>query len=167
MRPDQFVVPSYPCSRYPLMSDYGPPGPSRSKLPYMQTVHLHPDDNVAIAKVAILENTPLSQYGGITVKSSIPAMHKLAVRPIAKGEQIRKYNQPIGIANVDIRAGEHVHTHNCVMGEFKHEHEFGKDAKPTDFVPLAQRATFQGYRRLHTGGVGTRNFIGVLTTVNC
>jgi altronate hydrolase len=53
------------------------------------------------------------------------------------------------------------------MGEFKHEHEFGKDAKPTDFVPQAQRATFQGYRRQHTGGVGTRNFIGVLTTVNC
>jgi altronate hydrolase len=133
----------------------------------MQTVHLHPDDNVAIAKVAILENTPLAQYGGITLKSSIPAMHKLAVRPIAKGEQIRKYNQAIGIASVDIRAGEHVHTHNCVMGEFEHKHEFCKGAKPTDFVPQAQRATFQGYRRQHTGGVGTRNFIGVLTTVNC
>jgi altronate hydrolase len=133
----------------------------------MQTVHLHPDDNVAIAKVAILENTPLAQYGGITVKSSIPAMHKLAVKPIAKGEQIRKYNQAIGIASVDIRAGEHVHTHNCVMGEFEQKHEFSKGAKPTDFVPPAQRATFQGYRRQHTSGVGTRNFIGVLTTVNC
>jgi altronate hydrolase len=133
----------------------------------MQTVHLHPDDNVAIAKVAILENTPLAQYGGITVKSSIPAMHKLAVKPIAKGQQVRKYNQPIGIASVDIRAGEHVHVHNCVMGEFELKHEFGKDAKPTAFVPQSQQATFQGYRRQHTRGIGTRNFIGVLTTVNC
>jgi altronate hydrolase len=132
----------------------------------LQTVHLHPDDNVAIAKAAIPENTPLPQYG-ITAKSSIPAMHKLAIRPIARGEQIRKYNQAIGVASADIRAGEHVHVHNCVMGDFEVRHEFCKDVKPVDYVPLAQRATFEGYRRQHTQGVGTRNFIGVLTTVNC
>ncbi|HEX5057474.1 MAG TPA: altronate dehydratase family protein [Gammaproteobacteria bacterium] len=140
---------------------------AKDKAPAALTVHLHPDDNVAIAKTVLPENTPLTQHGGILVKSPIPAMHKLAIKAIAKGEQIRKYNQTIGIASTDILAGEHVHTHNCELGEIEVRHAFCKDVTATEYVPLPQRATFQGYRRQHTQGVGTRNFIGVLTTVNC
>src|SRR5690606_29947359 len=62
--------------------------------------------------------------------------------------------------------GEHVHTHNCEIGEIVQTHEFCKYSKPTDYVSEDRRATFQGYRRL-TGKAGTRNYIGVLTTVNC
>lgn len=132
----------------------------------MQTVHLHPDDNVAIAKVAIEKGAALTEHEGIVVRTPIPAMHKVAIVPIAKGEQIRKYNQVIGTASTDIQAGEHVHTHNCEIGEIIQTHEFCKHAKPTAYVPENQRATFQGYRRA-TGKAGTRNYIAVLTTVNC
>lgn len=132
----------------------------------MQTVHLHPDDNVSIAKVAIDKGATLTEHGGIVVRTSIPAMHKVAVVSISKGEYIRKYNQTIGIASDDIQPGEHVHTHNCEIGEIVQTHEFCKYAKPTDYVPADRQATFQGYRR-PTGKAGTRNYIGVLTTVNC
>lgn len=132
----------------------------------MQTVHLHPDDNVAIAKVAIEKGATLTEYEGIVARTPIPAMHKVAIVPIAKGEQIRKYNQVIGIASTNIQAGEHVHTHNCEIGEIIQTHEFCKHATPTAYVPENQRASFQGYRRA-TGKAGTRNYIAVLTTVNC
>src|SRR3546814_8725338 len=85
---------------------------------------------------------------------------------IAAGEAVRKYNQIIGFAGTDIPAGEHVHVHNCVMGDFERDYAFGADMRPTAFVPVSERATFEGYVR-QGGQVGTRNYIGIMTTVNC
>ena len=129
------------------------------------TVRLHPNDNVVTARIDLLPNTAV---GGedIACSAPIPAGHKVATRPIAKGEPIRKYDQIIGFASADIAPGEHVHTQNVEMRDFARDYAFGADAKPVAFVAEDQRASFQGFLRA-SGRAGTRNFIGVLSTVNC
>ena len=126
-------------------------------------VRLHPDDNVLIAMADVAAG---SSIGGIVVASPVPRMHKIASTRIAKGQPVRKYSQVIGVATDDIEAGQHVHTHNCGMAEFDRDYAFCVDARPTQLVPEAERRTFRGYRRAD-GRAATRNFIGVLTSVNC
>ena len=80
---------------------------------------------------------------------------------------MRRYNQIIGFASRDIAPGEHVHTHNLDMGpdkgHFERDHAFGADIKP---ATSRRQATFMGIKR-SDGRVATRNYIGVLTSVNC
>ena len=90
----------------------------------------------------------------------------MAVSRIATGEPVRKFNQIIGFASGDIEPGQHVHTHNCLFQGFERDYAFGIDATPTEFVSPTKRASFQGYRRAN-GRVGTRNYIGILSSVNC
>jgi len=59
-----------------------------------------------------------------------------------------------------------VHSHNLALGEFHHDPAFGEDVRPVAYVPADQRATFQGIVR-PDGRVATRNFIGILSSVNC
>ena len=129
------------------------------------TVRLHPNDNVVTARIALMPNTAVTGEG-LTAAARIPAGHKIATRPIAKGEPVRKYNQIIGFASCDIQPGEHVHVHNVEMHDFARDYAFGSDARPTAFVPEGERASFDGFLRAN-GKAGTRNFIGVLSTVNC
>lgn len=126
---------------------------------------LHEGDNVGVCKVSLPAGVLFAERD-VTLLRDIPAMHKVAVQAIKSGEPITKYGQVIGFANQDIPAGEHVHVHNCVMGELEKDYGFCRHATPTNFVPEAERATFQGYRRIN-GKVGTRNFLGIMTTVNC
>lgn len=128
-------------------------------------IHLQQQDNVGVSKAALPAGITLIE-NDLTLRSDIPAMHKVALVPIAKGEAILKYGQVIGFANTDIAPGDHVHTHNCVMGDLEKDYGFCRNAVPTEYVPVEQRATFQGYRRAN-GKVGTRNYVGILTTVNC
>lgn len=128
-------------------------------------IHLHERDNVGVCKAGLPAGITLVE-NNLTLRADIPAMHKVALVPIAKGAKILKYGQVIGFASQDIAPGEHVHTHNCAMGDLEKDYGFCRHAVPTDFVPVAERATFQGYRRAN-GKVGTRNYIGILTTVNC
>lgn len=126
-------------------------------------IRLHPDDNVAIAKHALAVG---DDCGGLAIRSEVPALHKVALRDIEAGERILKYRQSIGTASDPIPAGTHVHEHNCVMSDLGRAYEPSNAARPTAFVPDAQRAHFQGYRR-RDGRAGTRNYLGVLTSVNC
>lgn len=128
-------------------------------------IHLHERDNVGVCKAALPARTALIEPE-LTLVDDIPAMHKVALTAIAKGEPILKYGQMIGVASQSIQPGEHVHSHNCMMGEAAKDYGFCRNARPTDFVPESERATFQGFRRPN-GKVGTRNYIGILTTVNC
>ena len=105
-------------------------------------------------------------YDGITAANEIPAGHKMATAAIKDGAPIYKFNQIIGFAAGDIQPGEHIHTHNCDFRGFERDYAFGVDARPTAFVPEPERETFQGFRRA-TGRVGTRNYIGILSSVNC
>ncbi len=127
------------------------------------TIRLNPDDNVVVARIDLL---PAAEIEGIALRTPVPAGHKLATRQIAQGEPVRKYGQILGFATAAIQPGEHVHTHNLAMGDFARDYAFGIDARPTDYVPEKERATFHGIVRAD-GRVATRNYLGVLTTVNC
>lgn len=122
-------------------------------------------DDVAVALNLVEANTALPDLK-ITALSDIPAGHKIALRAIAAGHPIRKFNQIIGFATKPIAAGEHVHVHNLVTGNFERDYSIGTEAHPTKLVDPAHAATFQGIVRTD-GRVGTRNYVGVLTTVNC
>ena len=127
-------------------------------------IRLHPNDNVIVARMDILPGTTVE--GEVAAASRIPPGHKILTRPVNKGEALRKYNQVIGFATDDLEPGAHIHTHNCVMGDFERDYSFCADAHSTDYVPEAQRATFLGIRR-SDGRAATRNYIGIVTTVNC
>src|SRR5918994_705403 len=129
------------------------------------TVRLHPNDNVVTARIDLLPNTAVAGEG-VACAARTPAGHKVATRPITKGEPVRKYDQIIGFASEDIAPGEHVHVHNVEMHDFARDYAFGADVRPTAFVPESARASFEGFLRAN-GKAGTRNFIGVLSTVNC
>jgi altronate hydrolase len=129
------------------------------------TIRLHPDDLVVIAARPLAAGTELTDPA-VTVRSEIPAGHKLAARRIAAGEQIRKFGQVIGVASCDIEAGEHVHTHNLAFVDVAHDYAYGADAGRAPRVEPTGPATFDGIVR-PDGRVATRNFVGILTSVNC
>ncbi|HEX9809443.1 MAG TPA: altronate dehydratase family protein [Alphaproteobacteria bacterium] len=128
-----------------------------------RVLRLHPGDNVVVALDPVL---PGAVADGVTALARVPKGHKLAATGIAEGEAIMKYGQIIGFATAPILPGEHVHTHNCGMHDFARDYRFAEAAEPERVLPEAERRTFEGYRRSN-GRVGTRNFIGVLTSVNC
>ncbi|MCM2342232.1 altronate dehydratase family protein [Rhodoferax sp.] len=127
-------------------------------------IRLHPNDDVLIARTQLVSG---SLVEGIPIKGLIPAGHKIAAHAIAPGAPVRRYNQVIGFASKAIGAGEHIHTHNLDMGpnkgDFARDYAFGADVKPE---PARREATFMGFKRAD-GRVATRNYIGVLTSVNC
>ena len=129
------------------------------------TIRLNPADNVVVARADLLPGTEVPGER-VTARSRVPAGHKIATAPVAVGEPVRKYNQIIGFATAAIGPGDHVHTHNLAMGNFARDYAFCADFKPTEMVPERSRATFEGIRR-PDGRVATRNYLGVLTTVNC
>jgi altronate hydrolase len=127
------------------------------------TIRLHPNDDVVIARSQLVGGTTL-QDEKVTVVGLVPPAHKIATRAIRKGQPVRRYNQIIGFASRDIAPGEHVHLNNLAMGSFDRDYAFGADVKPTQFVTPA--ATFMGIVR-EDGRVATRNYLGILSTVNC
>jgi len=122
-------------------------------------------DDVAVARVMIRAGG-LTGIEGLVAVDQIPRGHKIAIRDIAAGEEVRKFGQPIGVATTFIPQGSHVHLHNLAVVESEHRHQFSVDIGETGMLPLDQRRTFMGFDR-GAGGVGTRNFIGIVTTVNC
>ena len=123
---------------------------------------LNPADDVAIALDDIAAGeTP----DGLDTRAraDVAAGHKIARRAVPAGQVVRRYGQVIGRASGAIAAGDHVHVHNLAMAEDGRAAEVGVDARPP---PLRAGATFQGIVR-PDGRVGTRNYIGVLTSVNC
>jgi len=127
------------------------------------TIRIHPADNVVIARRQLLGGTVIAEEG-VTVAGLVPPGHKVAAASIAQGQPVRRYNQIIGTATQDIAAGQHVHTHNLAFSSFARAHEPGAGALPTTYE--ATPATFMGIVR-PDGRVATRNYIGVLTSVNC
>ena len=128
-------------------------------------IRLHANDNVLIARNALSLGQESSEHG-IRVRAQVPAGHKIAARRIAAGEPVRKYDTVIGAAQRDIEAGEHVHSHNVELTDFDRDPGFCEDVRPIDYVPERERATFMGIVR-PGGGVATRNFIGIFSSVNC
>jgi altronate hydrolase len=136
--------------------------------PSPKTLLLNPADNVAVALNTLDVGADTPQ--GVRTIKRVPKGHKFAVRAIRAGEAIVKFGQIIGFAKQEIAAGDWVHEHNLGVGEshgaFERDYAFGEGVVPTNYVPLAQQATFEGFRRAN-GKVGTRNYVGILTSVNC
>ncbi len=128
-----------------------------------RTLALNPKDNVIIAVDAVL---PGVTARGVTARLRIPKGHKMAATVIAKGQPILKFGQIIGFASEDIAPGSHVHTHSCGFAAFERDYAFAEGARNEEILAVAQQATFEGFRRAN-GRCGTRNYIGVVTSVNC
>jgi altronate hydrolase len=128
-------------------------------------IRLHAADNVLIARRLIALGETLADFG-LRTRAQIPAGHKIAARAIAEGEAVLKYDTAIGFAARTIEAGEHVHTHNIRHEERAPAPEFSTDLRPVAVLPVAEQARFMGIVR-PDGRVGTRNFIGLLASVNC
>jgi len=130
----------------------------------ISTLRLHADDNVVLATTALDIGADIGV--GISARDKIPARHKVATSPIADGDAIRKYGQVIGFAAGNILPGTHVHDHNCRMGDFDRDYAFCSDVRPVNAVADADQRYFQGFPR-SDGRFGTRNYLGILTSVNC
>ncbi|OIV36910.1 galactonate dehydratase [Mangrovactinospora gilvigrisea] len=131
-------------------------------------IRLRPDDDVAITPSDVSAGSEVDDGSGapVVVRDDVPRGHKVALRPIASGARVHRYGQVIGFAGRDIAAGEHVHVHNLEYREFDRAYEYAVEVPVTPVLPEAEQDTFQGYLR-SDGTVGTRNYLGVLTTVNC
>ncbi|HYI97116.1 MAG TPA: altronate dehydratase family protein [Bryobacteraceae bacterium] len=129
-------------------------------------IHLNALDNIAVARVPLAAGSDLRVDGvSITVREAVPAGHKVALRPIAAGENIVRYGQMMGRAQVAIEAGQHVHTHNVGFEELAFDYEF--PAGDRQIEPSSRSIpTFLGYAR-EDGRVGTRNYIAVVAASNC
>jgi altronate hydrolase len=138
------------------------------KLPTAENsaIHLHPSDNVAIARVPLAAGQTLRVEGiEVRAKDNVPAGHKMALMPIARGENIYRYGQRIGRASREIAPGEHIHTHNVSFEEIEFAYEFPTGDIPFP-APSKDMPVFQGYVR-EDGRVGTRNYIAVVAASNC
>lgn len=131
----------------------------------LNTIRLNERDNVVVAVRDLEKGASLGEHN-LFARQAVPRGHKAATAPIAKGEPVLKYGQVIGYAACDIDPGEHIHTQNLEFKAVELDYAIGADAKPTAFVPEAERATFMGIRRAN-GRIATRNYIGILSSVNC
>ena len=129
-----------------------------------RALRLHADDNVLIAVDEI--KIGAHRAHGPVAKARIPKGHKLATAPIAEGEAVRKFGQIIGFASKLIEPGDWVHEHNCIVHDFARDYHFCEDARVESILPVESQATFEGFRRA-SGKTGTRNYLGILTSVNC
>ncbi|MBC7925404.1 MAG: UxaA family hydrolase, partial [Bryobacteraceae bacterium] len=138
-----------------------------TKLPTAQNsaIHLHPADNIAVARVPLSPGQRLEINGrSIEVLAPVPAGHKVAVTRVAAGESIIRYGQMMGLAKTVIQPGDHVHVHNVAYEELHLNYEF-----PSGEAVLHRSASapsFLGYQR-EDGRVGTRNYIAVVAASNC
>jgi len=126
-------------------------------------IQLNEQDNVVIALRDLTKGEQPDPLN-LTLETAIKRGHKIALKPIKQGESILRYGQIIGQAKYDLKTGEHVHTHNLAMSQFKQEYEF--TTKAYSLPVIKSNRTFMGYHRAD-GRVGTRNYVGIISTVNC
>ena len=139
-----------------------------AKLPTAENsaIHLHPSDDVAVARVPVPAGAELRVDGvHLVTRDAIPAGHKVALRTILPGELVLRYGQTIGRAKIAIEPGQHIHTHNLSFEELHLHYEFPEEETPYP-QPRQGGPSFLGYRR-EDGRVGTRNYIAVVAASNC
>jgi altronate hydrolase len=138
------------------------------KLPTAENsaIHLHPQDNVAVARVPLAPGQMLRVNGvELPVRGNVPAGHKIALQRIEQGEKIYRYGQRIGLASRLIERGDYIHTHNVGYEEIEFAYEFPEAEVPFPPAPK-DMPVFMGFVR-EDGRVGTRNYIAVVAASNC
>jgi altronate dehydratase len=128
-----------------------------------QTIRLNAADNVIIALKDLAGGATVPGLD-VPLAEAVARGHKIAARPIAEGEKVLRYGQTIGIATRAIAPGAHVHVHNLGMGGHAEAQEFSTEVRP--LAAPSEKRHFMGYHRAD-GSVGTRNYLGILTSVNC
>lgn len=131
-------------------------------LSQARSIILDTNDNVAVVLEDVSEGRSIDS-GSVRAGARIPPGHKIAVSRIEKGESIRKYGQIIGFAASPISRGDHVHTHNVEVLNFDRT---GSGLPAPEMGHFPTPATFDGIRR-SDGRVATRNYLGIVTSVNC
>lgn len=129
-------------------------------------IRLHADDNIAVAARKIPAGAEI-HFDGISNLSTLEPIdlgHKVALHAIEAGQPIKKFGQTIGYASTRIPAGSWVHVHNVNAGDLTLDYAFCSETPPPP-KPISNR-TFMGYRR-PDGRAATRNYIGIVSTVNC
>lgn len=133
--------------------------------PTQQLLILAPDDDVAVAMGDLAAGTSVAVAGTeLVLSTDVPRGHKVSLHPMAEGNHVLKYGQSIGVATQAIEAGAHVHSHNLGYLEEVGGYEFATVHRELSDEYAGR--TFLGYPRAD-GRVGTRNYIGILTSVNC
>ncbi len=139
---------------------------SKAATPENTLVRMHECDNVAVARVRVAAGERLVLGASqVTARETIPAGHKIALAPIARGEKVLRYGEAIGLASVPILAGAHVHTGNVSYEELSPAYEYPPEPLPFP-APPASMPAFLGYAR-PDGRAGTRNYIAVMAASNC
>jgi altronate dehydratase len=132
-------------------------------IPQPAVIRLHSGDNVMIALADLAPGTVLPEIASPLV-DPVKRGHKIAAAAIEAGQPVMRYGQTIGLASADIPAGAHVHTHNLAVGPHSSDYAHGTECRALPPPPASR--TFNGYLRAD-GKVGTRNYLGILTSVNC
>lgn len=128
-------------------------------------VLLHRKDNICLAARQLAAHTGIAVGDRtLTLNGPIQLGHKIAIVRIPRGQPVVKYGQTIGVATENIEPGDWVHTHNLSNGDLELDYAPATQIPPPP-APITDR-TFQGYRRAN-GKAGTRNYIAVISTVNC
>ncbi|HBX67877.1 MAG TPA: galactonate dehydratase, partial [Chloroflexi bacterium] len=113
-----------------------------------QTLHLHPMDNVAIARVDLRSGieievkTASGERNWLTIRDRIPAGHKVALIHLDSGDPVCRYGEVIGTASKEINPGEHIHTHNLAMLHSLDEKILVAQVEPVTPVPESEQRTF-------------------------
>ncbi len=131
----------------------------------VDVIYLNSLDNTCVAARPLAGGTVITAGDvQVTIDTPVPLGHKIAIKPIAKDEPVRKYGQIIGFASEAIKPGAWVHSHNVAIGEFVRDYASATETPPPP-TPITDR-TFMGYRRAD-GKAGTRNYLAIISTVNC
>lgn len=130
-----------------------------------RAVILRRGDDVAVASSPIPAGAKIDLAGtSLVALSPVGLGHKIAIRDLADGDPVRKYGQVIGFASSSIDAGSHVHIHNLRADLFERDYAYARECPATPACDSSR--TFRGFLR-PDGRVGTRNYIAVVSTVNC
>ena len=133
--------------------------------PAADVILLHPDDNVCVAARDMAAGAEVAVGKcPVVLPGAVKLGHKIAIGPIPQGQRVLKYGQTIGVTTEDVSAGEWVHVHNLTNDDLARDYASASETPPPP-EPITGR-TFQGYRRAN-GKAGTRNYIAVISTVNC
>ncbi len=129
-------------------------------------VKIKDQDNVVVAVQDLKAGTEIME--GLVTNQDIPQAHKIALCDIPAGGEIIRYGVVLGYAINDIKKGDWINEHMLDLPQSPSvdDMEYGTNLVPVEDLPMPTRTTWMGYRNAE-GPAGTRNLLGIVTTVQC